>query len=222
MKKTSLLSVFTAAALCCVLFASCTGGGASSLPASTEKSTNASLTASPTDQPPVSTDDPATQPSADPTSGSGETGSTQPTGAPSQQSPQPTSPTRTPPAGTGGDAVAALAKTLVDTPYLYGAAGPDAFDNSGLIYYCMKQNGMSAPRKTGDIAKAGVEAAKEDLRPGDVVFFWNDTPGVPQFAGIYIGDQQFVASNNEEKPTSIHNMSYVYFTQRYVTARRFS
>lgn len=218
MKKSSLLSVFTSAALCCLLFASCTGGGASSSP-----STDASLTASPTTRPPATAADPTTDPAADPTTGDDGTTPTNPTDAPSEPPAQPTTPAPPqPPAGTHGEAVAALAKTLVDTPYRYGAAGPDAFDNSGLVYYCMKQNGISTPRKTGDIARAGAEVAKESLQPGDVVFFWNDTPGVPQFAGIYIGGQQFVASNHEEKPTSIHNMSYAYFTQRYVTARRLS
>lgn len=155
----------------------------------------------------------STQPGADPT---------QPATNPTE-SDTPTEPTDTPPAASGnGEKIASLAESLVGTTYLYGAAGPTEFDNSGLVYYCLTQNGISAPRRTGDLATAGSSVDKNDLQRGDIVFFHNDTPGVPQYVGIYIGNNQFVACNNEESPTKVQNMSLPYFVEHYVTARRFA
>ena len=73
---------------------------------------------------------------------------------------------------------------------------------------------------TLDLAAAGTEVAQSDLAPGDVVFFYNDVPGTAQYAGIYLGDNQFIAADNEEKPITIHDLSLPYFQNTYVTARR--
>ena len=158
-----------------------------------------------------------TEPASDPTDPG--TDPSQPASDPTEPE---TEPTDTPPAASGdGEGIAALAESLVGTTYLYGAAGPTEFDNSGLVYYCLTQNGISAPRRTSDLATAGTSVEKDDLQRGDIVFFHNDTPGVPQYVGIYIGNNQFVACNNEESPTKIQDMSLPYFVEHYVAARRF-
>lgn len=154
------------------------------------------------------------------------TAETEPTGTgtqpdETQTEPAPTEPSA--PASSSGDgaAIAETARSLIGKPYLYGAVGPEAFDNSGFIVYCLQQNGLTVPRKTGDIARAGTPVDKNALQPGDVVFFYNDTPGVPQFAGIYVGDGTFIACNNEEKPVSEQDMTLPYFQEHYVSACRF-
>lgn len=118
-------------------------------------------------------------------------------------------------------ATAKLAESLVGKPYQYGAAGPDSFDNSGFIVYCFSQNGLSLPRKTGDIAKVGTGVDKSELKPGDVLFFYNENPGAVEYAGIYLGNNQFVASNDEKNPVSIHSLTNTYFETRFLFARRF-
>lgn len=118
-------------------------------------------------------------------------------------------------------AVAKCAESLVGKSYKYGATGPDAFDNSGLLVYCFAQNGLTLPRKTGDIAQKGSAVEKKDLMPGDAVFFYNENPGAVEYAGIYIGDGRFVASNDEDSPVSIHSLNTSYFESRFLFARRF-
>ena len=146
------------------------------------------------------------------TSGKADESTTAPTEAPPTTPPESSDPT-TPPT--------TLAKTLEGKPYRYGAAGPDDFDNSGFVYYCLKQNGITAPRKTGDLAKAGTAVGKDELQAGDVVFFYNDTPEIAQYTGIYLGGGRFIACSNEEKPVIVQDMTLKYFTDHYVTARRF-
>ena len=56
--------------------------------------------------------------------------------------------------------------------YAYGASGPDRFDCSGLIYYSYRRAGFAVPRTSGAQAGAVRRVAKQDLRPGDLMFFY--------------------------------------------------
>ena len=55
--------------------------------------------------------------------------------------------------------------------YKYGAAGPNYFDCSGFVYYCFGQYNIKLPRSSRDMFLVGQKVAKEDLIPGDLVFF---------------------------------------------------
>jgi cell wall-associated NlpC family hydrolase len=69
-------------------------------------------------------------------------------------------------------------------PYVWAAAGPTAFDCSGLVVWAFAQEGISLPHYTGDLWNLGVHVSEADLEPGDLVFFFEDESHV----GIYIGD----------------------------------
>ena len=171
-----------------------------------------SNTTEPTSSPTQPATDPTETPETDPPA-------TNPTDAPETTEPPATNPTAPP--SDKGAAIAATAKALEGTPFEMGATGPDKFDNSGLVYYCMKQNGINVPRLTRDMYKAGTAVEKENLQPGDAVFFYMDTEGAVQYVGIYLGDNQFIASNNPDSPTTIYSINTPYFTQRYLGARRY-
>ena len=69
-------------------------------------------------------------------------------------------------------------------PYVWGAAGPNAFDCSGLVLWAYAQVGISLPHYTGDQWSMGVHVSRADLQPGDLVFFYADIGHV----GLYIGN----------------------------------
>jgi peptidoglycan DL-endopeptidase CwlO len=69
-------------------------------------------------------------------------------------------------------------------PYVWGAAGPGAFDCSGLVVWAFAQIGITLPHYTGDLWNSGVHVPRSDLEPGDLVFFYADISHV----GIYIGN----------------------------------
>jgi peptidoglycan DL-endopeptidase CwlO len=69
-------------------------------------------------------------------------------------------------------------------PYVWGAAGPGAFDCSGLVVWAFAQEGIALPHYTGDLWNSGVHIPRDDLEPGDLVFFFPDISHV----GIYIGN----------------------------------
>jgi cell wall-associated NlpC family hydrolase len=69
-------------------------------------------------------------------------------------------------------------------PYVWGAAGPNSYDCSGLVMWAFAQEGISLPHYTGDQWNAGMHVSRADLEPGDLVFFFADISHV----GIYIGN----------------------------------
>ena len=134
-----------------------------------------------------------------------------------------TVPTTIPPAEPNelGAEIAAFARELLGMPYVYGTAGPDSFDSSGLTYYCYKMFDISIPRSVQAQADGGVPVSKEDLQPGDLVFFNGDTPGKPQICGIYIGNNKFVGAFNSSRPVTEVDMSTSYYLSHYECARRY-
>ncbi|WP_308250515.1 C40 family peptidase [Nonomuraea rhizosphaerae] len=85
----------------------------------------------------------------------------------------------------GGKAAEAARWALTQQlkPYVWGAEGPRAYDCSGLVMAAYQRVGISLPHYTGDQWTAGRHISKEELRPGDLVFFYGDLHHV----GIYIG-----------------------------------
>jgi cell wall-associated NlpC family hydrolase len=69
-------------------------------------------------------------------------------------------------------------------PYVWGAAGPDSFDCSGLVMWAFAQEGIQLPHYTGDQWNSGMHVSRDDLEPGDLVFFFPDISHV----GIYLGN----------------------------------
>ncbi|HEX2236633.1 MAG TPA: NlpC/P60 family protein, partial [Actinomycetota bacterium] len=78
----------------------------------------------------------------------------------------------------------------VGDPYQWGAAGPDAFDCSGLTMYAWAQAGVSLPHNSGAQYAATPRVAASDLQPGDLLFFGSPIHHV----GMYIGGGQMVAA----------------------------
>jgi peptidoglycan DL-endopeptidase CwlO len=104
------------------------------------------------------------------------------------------------------------ALSKVGKPYRYGAAGPNAFDCSGLVYWSFKQAGISVPRTSGAQSRVGKQVSRDQLRPGDLVFFYKPVSHV----GIYIGDGKIVHASTRKAPVKISDMRGKKFT----TARR--
>jgi len=56
--------------------------------------------------------------------------------------------------------------------YAYGASGPDRFDCSGLVFYSYRRAGFSVPRTSSAQAGFTHRIAKQDMRAGDLMFFY--------------------------------------------------
>jgi cell wall-associated NlpC family hydrolase len=69
------------------------------------------------------------------------------------------------------------ARSKVGSPYRSGAAGPSAFDCSGLVLWAMRQAGISVPRTSFDQYRSGTSVARSQIQSGDLVFFNTAGPG---------------------------------------------
>ncbi len=84
-----------------------------------------------------------------------------------------------------------VAESRIGTPYRYGGAGPDAFDCSGLVSYAHHELGVSVPRTAAEQFAAATPVQRQELRPGDLVFFRLSGRRVSH-VGIYAGNDRFV------------------------------
>jgi cell wall-associated NlpC family hydrolase len=75
-------------------------------------------------------------------------------------------------------------------PYAWGAAGPAAFDCSGLVQWSFAQAGITMPRVAADQALAGPAVPVSQLQPGDLLFYHTDptAPGYISHVAIYLGN----------------------------------
>jgi cell wall-associated NlpC family hydrolase len=93
--------------------------------------------------------------------------------------------------GRAGAAVQ-YALAQVGDAYVYGAAGPSAFDCSGLTMMAWAQAGVGLPHSSGAQMGSGPSVSQSQLRPGDLVFYYSPVSHV----GIYIGNGQIVHAAN--------------------------
>lgn len=86
------------------------------------------------------------------------------------------------------DAVVAYASNFLGTPYQYGGNGPDSFDCSGFTKYVYAHFGVDLPRIASDQQGAGTSVSRDQLQPGDLVFFGSPAHHV----GIYVGNGCYI------------------------------
>jgi cell wall-associated NlpC family hydrolase len=89
--------------------------------------------------------------------------------------------------GIGAKALA-MAATKLGRPYVWGAAGPNRFDCSGLTSWAFKQVGMTLPRSSSAQSRVGTPVSWNELQPGDLVFYYSPVSHV----GIYAGGGKMI------------------------------
>ena len=86
------------------------------------------------------------------------------------------------------DKALAFARAQIGKPYVWGATGPGSYDCSGLTQAAWKAAGVDLPRTTWDQVNAGTTVPLSDIKPGDLVFFYDDISHV----GLYIGNGMMI------------------------------
>lgn len=112
------------------------------------------------------------------------------------------------PASGRASAAVAYAMAQVGDAYVYGAAGPSAFDCSGLTMMAWAQAGVALPHSSSAQYSSGTRVAASALRPGDLVFYYSPISHV----GMYIGNGMIVHAANPStgvQVTGLYSMPYV-------------
>ena len=111
---------------------------------------------------------------------------------------------------------------LLDTGYRFGGKNPEAgLDCSGMVSYIYGQAaGLRVQGSAADIARNSRTIPRDELRPGDLVFF-NTLNRSFSHVGIYIGDRRFIHAPSKNGKVRIDHLSDRYYAQRFEAARTF-
>jgi cell wall-associated NlpC family hydrolase len=122
-----------------------------------------------------------------------------------------------------GDAIAqpllATALALAGTPYRNGGSDPSGFDCSGFVQWVFSRHGAVLPREVREQYRHGDDVEREDVRPGDLVFFETVSRGASH-VGIAVGNGQFVHAPSSRGVVRIERYTASYWASRWVGARR--
>lgn len=113
------------------------------------------------------------------------------------------------------------ALSLVGVGYRRGGESPETgFDCSGLVRHVYRESlGMILPRTSRDISRIGETVHRDELQPGDLVFFNTLRRGFSH-VGIYLGEHRFVHAPASGGEVRVEDMRQSYWTRRFNGARR--
>ncbi|MBU2858773.1 C40 family peptidase [Acidithiobacillus ferrooxidans] len=109
---------------------------------------------------------------------------------------------------------------FIGAPYRWGGMSPvSGFDCSGFVKYILAKFDIHVPRTSYAQAAQLRRVSRDDLKPGDLVFF--DTLHRPfSHVGIYIGDQHFVSAQTPSTGVRVASLNDPYWAARFDGARR--
>lgn len=220
MKKKLTVVAFTAIAVC-ALFASC-----SSVKEEKPQNPDLSGTLNITDDNTASSsdmgDDTTTQESTDASSEALTSEKTEPSVNDETTTP---SELQVPPSGEidRENTIVQTAEALVGIPFTENGSTPaDGFDNSGFIYYVLRENGfINCPRLIRDQSVMGENIGYSELKSGDLAFFTNGG-GTADFGGIYIGNGIMIFSPMPGQNVREADITTAYWRDCFVTGVRLS
>lgn len=113
------------------------------------------------------------------------------------------------------------ALSLTGIKYKYGGKSPETgFDCSGFVRYVFSQaTNLTLPPTARAIAQIGKTVKKQELQPGDLVFF-NTMKSAFSHVGIYMGDNKFIHAPSSGKTVRVESMNNGYWASRFNGAQR--
>jgi cell wall-associated NlpC family hydrolase len=124
---------------------------------------------------------------------------------------------------TPGEAIVAYALQYVGYPYVWATSGPNSFDCSGFTNWVVSHVlGVQIGLNQLEQIYYGVEVPKDQLQPGDLVFFYNTHPTIPgvSHVGIYIGGGRVLHASSAYEGVIISDLTSGYYADHYYDAVR--
>jgi hypothetical protein len=128
------------------------------------------------------------------------------------------------PSSVSAGRVISTADHYIGVPYKHGGTTPEGFDCSGFVQFVFRQQGVELPRTAREQSKAGRPAALQaaSLRPGDLMFFSGNGPGIDHVA-LYVGDGRIIhasAGSHRVRYDDLATERGRWFLRHHVTSRR--
>ena len=121
------------------------------------------------------------------------------------------------------DSILERGMSLIGTRYRFGGTSEAGFDCSGFIGYLFREEaGMNLPRSTREMINVNAPlVARNNLKPGDLLFFSTAGRGRVSHAGIYLGDNQFIHSSSRRSGgVRVDNLGDSYWSKTFIEAKR--
>ncbi|MCD8391059.1 MAG: NlpC/P60 family protein [Firmicutes bacterium] len=117
-----------------------------------------------------------------------------------------------------GNAIVAEAEKYLGVSYVWGGTSPSGFDCSGLVQYVCASLGIDVDRVAEDQFTNGYAVTKDELMPGDLVFFENN--GYIHHVGIYVGNGMMIHAPHTGDVVRYTSIESEYYQSQYAGARR--
>ncbi len=120
--------------------------------------------------------------------------------------------------------VISVATAQIGKQYVTGDEGPNTFDCSGLVYYCLKTNGVNVGRRSSasyaeNSAWRKIESMS-DVKKGDLLFFRSDSSSQVSHVAIYIGGGKMIDASSSNGKVVRRSATSDYWERNFVCARR--
>ena len=116
------------------------------------------------------------------------------------------------------------AKKQLGDPYILGKSGPDSFDCSGLVVYCLRQANVYTRRLNAAGLSKTTSWKKisdiDDLQRGDLIFFKSDDSSTVGHVGIYIGGGEMIDASSANGKVVRRSAKTSYWRRNFVVGRR--
>lgn len=122
------------------------------------------------------------------------------------------------------DRLIEIAHTQIGKPYSYGSNGPNSYDCSGFVYYCLKNTGVATSR----LSSAGYSTVSRwqsigdvnALQAGDLVYFKSDSSSSVSHIGIYLGGGSMIHCAPSTGGVGTTQMTSGYYARNFLGAKR--
>jgi len=120
-----------------------------------------------------------------------------------------------------GMSIVSEASKYMGIPYRWGGTSPlTGFDCSGFVQFIFRHTlNIKLPRMPVDMSRLGSRISREELAPGDLVFF-NTRGGKFTHVGIYVNDAQFIHAPMPGTRVTMSRMDSTYYRHRFTYAVR--